>query len=148
MDSIRLGQAGLVQIDNSEKIVFKIKGKTLRYLFFDVSADVIVYRINLVETISLKGNQQVIVPIFPFLPVYPVPSFLSNRKPFPASNKKKKESGFRTPAPERSRLRLKSSRIFLSITKEKAPAPHLREGRRRIISCNITLPSRIPHTAP
>lgn len=29
MDSIRLGQAGLVQIDNSKKIVFKIKGKAL-----------------------------------------------------------------------------------------------------------------------
>ena len=64
MDSIRLGQAGLVQIDNSEKIVFKIKGKTLRYLFFNVSADVIVDRIDLVETVSLKGNQQVVVPVF------------------------------------------------------------------------------------
>ena len=48
MDSIRLGQAGLVQIDNSEKIVFKIKGKAFRYLFFNISADVIVDRIDLV----------------------------------------------------------------------------------------------------
>ena len=65
MDSIRLGQAGLVQIDNSEKIVFKIKGKAFRYLFFNISADVIVDRIDLVETVSLKGNQQVVVPVFP-----------------------------------------------------------------------------------
>ena len=55
----------MVQIDDSEQVVLKIKGKALRNLFFNIDADIVVYGIDFVKTVCLKSYQKIVIPVFP-----------------------------------------------------------------------------------